>query len=137
MGRRKNGERKTQTSEFRVLGHFVQHEMGECRSARRRKCRAPISRGGETRRFSNAKVYLGKIKCQRVIDRVLSVFCSGCETWSGSRATMDRISRMGNADLTNIIEQGGGRNDTKLLLEDTPGGKKYLETEMRLPFLTA
>ena len=49
---------------------------------------------------------------------------------------MDRISRMGNADLPNIIEQGGGRNDTKLLLEDTPGGKKYLETEMRLSFLT-
>ena len=32
-----------------------------------------------------------KIKCQSVTDRVCSVFCSGCENWSCSWATMYRI----------------------------------------------
>ena len=37
------------------------------------------------------KCVLWKIKCQRVIDQVFSVFCSGCVSWSWSRATMDRV----------------------------------------------
>ena len=127
---------------LRISGHLFSRDGGKQISLEQRMRCANKAWWRDASFFFRCNDVPWKIKCQRVFDRVFSVFCFGCEVLRVREMELEQGNdgqdlRTGNEDFTKSVQDVvGGRNGTGPLLQDSQNGEKLLETKMKFTLLT-